>query len=263
MQITSTHLGLPAPFLIIIKIGCQVEEISTTLDVLRKLYKRTVEIARKLYTKTMIFSDRKEAGKKLAEKLSSYKGKDTVVYTLPRGGVVVAYEVAKKLGAPLGLVITRKIGRPDSPEYAIAAIAEDGHMIVNENEVASVDPEWFEAKKQEELAEAMRRRDVYDGKSIRNVKNKTAILVDDGIATGMTVQLAIQELRHHGARKIILAVPVILGSPAKTITPIVDDLLALQAPGDAYAISKYYKDFNEITDEEVIGLLNSNDNEKS
>lgn len=203
------------------------------------------------------FIDRKEAGEKLAEKLTSYKGKDTAVYTLPRGGVVVAYEVAKKLGAPLGLVITRKIGRPNSPEYAIAAIAEDGHMIVNEMEVERVDLEWFEAKKQEELAEAKRRREVYDGKSIADVKGKTVILVDDGIATGMTAQLAVEELRHHGAKRIILAVPVILGSPAKTITPIVDDLVALQTPSDAYAISKYYKDFGEVGDEEVIDLLNS------
>lgn len=201
------------------------------------------------------FADRKEAGEKLAKALAKYKGKDVVVYTLPRGGVVVAYEIVKALDAPLGLVITRKIGRPNSPEYAIAAIAEDGHMIVNETEVKSVDPEWFEAKKQEELVEAKRRRAVYDGKSITDVKGKTVILVDDGIATGMTVQLAVEELRHHGVKHIIIAVPVILGSPAKTITPLVDKLIALQTPNDAYSIGSYYKDFGEVTDEEVSTLL--------
>lgn len=203
------------------------------------------------------FTNREEAGEKLAKKLISYKGKDVVVYTLPRGGVVVAYEIAKALGAPLGLVITRKIGRPDSPEYAIAAVAEDGHTIENENEVARVDHEWFEAKRQEELVEAKRRRAVYDGKSITDVKGKTVILVDDGIATGLTVQLSIQELRHHGAKKIILAVPVLLGSPAKTIAPLVDKLIALHTPNDVYSIGSYYKDFGEVTDEEVVNLLNS------
>lgn len=201
------------------------------------------------------FTDRKEAGEKLAKKLATYRGKDVVVYTLPRGGVVVAYEIAKKLDAPLGLVITRKIGKPQSPEYAIAAIAEDGHMIINQREVANVDPLWFEQQKNQELAEAKRRRNVYDGKSISDVKDKAVILVDDGIATGLTVQLAIDELRHHGAKKIILAVPVILGSPAKTIIPLVDKVVALQTPGDAYAISSYYKDFTPVSDEEVITLL--------
>lgn len=202
-----------------------------------------------------MFKDRKEAGRKLAEKLKEYKDKNAVVYTLPRGGVVVGYEIAKKLHLPLEIIVTRKIGKPYSPEYAIAAISEDGHMVVNEREVQKVDPIWFEEEKKRELEEAKRRRKVYGGSAEYNVKGKKVLLVDDGVATGLSMQMAIEELRHHNAGNIVLAVPVILGSSSKVISPLVDKVIALQTPSDAYAVSKYYKDFAAVEDEEVISLL--------
>lgn len=203
----------------------------------------------------MIFADREEAGKKLAKKLQAYKDKNAVVYTLPRGGVVVGYEIAKKLHLPLEIVVTRKIGRQNSPEYAIAAIAEDGHTVLNEREVQRADPKWFEEAKKQELEEAKRRREVYGGSAEYNVKGKTVLLVDDGVATGLSMQMAIEELRHHGAKNIVLAVPVILGSPSKVISPMVEKVIALETPGDAYAVSTYYKHFTAVEDNEVISLL--------
>lgn len=207
----------------------------------------------------MYLKDRHEAGRLLAEQLKGYKSQDVVVYGLPRGGVVVAYEIAKALGAPLDLIIVRKIGHPFQREYAIAAIAEDGHMIGNQRELATVDQKWLEVEKERQRQEAKRRRERYlpVGKEVP-VKDKVAILVDDGIATGLTMQVGVLELRHRHPKKIIVAVPVSPRQTADLLKKQADDFVALAVPPDhAFlgAIGAYYEDFSQTEDGEVIELL--------
>src|SRR3972149_6377603 len=137
----------------------------------------------------MIFKDRIEAGQKLAEKLRALKDEDLVIYALPRGGVVLGKEIAKALGKPLDLIVVRKIGHPTDPEYAVGAVAEDGHMILSETG-KQIEKELKESI-EKERKEAERRRKVYtEGKTI-SAKEKVAVIVDDGIATGLTMELAI------------------------------------------------------------------------
>ncbi len=133
----------------------------------------------------MIFKDRVDAGRKLAEALAFYQREDVVIYALPRGGVVLGAEIARRFAAPLDLIIVRKVGHPTSPEYAIAAVAEDGHTVVNPLEVDSVDREWFEENVRIERREARRRRELYTrGHPSVSATGKVAIIVDDGLATG-------------------------------------------------------------------------------
>lgn len=206
----------------------------------------------------MIFANRAEAGRLLAKELSRYKGKDVVVCGLPRGGVVPAVEIGRYLNAPVDLVIVRKIGYPGVPEYAIGAIAEDGHMLGSE-ELETVDPSWLEREKKRQREEARRRREKYlGGKPSISVEGKIAILVDDGVATGLTLRVGIVELRHRRPKKLVVAVPVLPQSTAARIRPEVDELVALQIPRDTEylgAVGAYYEDFSPVEDEEVIALM--------
>ncbi len=208
----------------------------------------------------MTFKDRIEAGRKLAEALGEYAGKDAVVYALPRGGVVVGVEVAKGIKAPLDLVITRKIGHPYSPEYAIAAVAENGDLAGNEDEIASVDRNWFDQEVKNQQIEAKRRRETYLGHvTPPPVKGKTAIVVDDGLATGLTMKVAIKELAHRQPKRIVVAVPVAPQETRDEISKLADRVICLHAPpgGSFGAIGQYYEDFSQVTDEEVIALMRS------
>ena len=205
----------------------------------------------------MVFKNRKEAGKKLAELLKKYKNSDSVVYALPRGGVLVGFEIAKELNLPLDLIIPRKIGHPLSPEYAIAAVTENGHMVENKNEVLSVNKDWFEKEIEKERSEAKRRREQYLSKwKSPTVKGKTAIIVDDGIATGLTIRAAILEARHKNPGKIVIAVPV---APSETVDLIkreADEFVTLDVFYDfAGSIGAYYQDFPQVTDKEVISVM--------
>ncbi|MBI5220711.1 MAG: phosphoribosyl transferase [Candidatus Liptonbacteria bacterium] len=204
----------------------------------------------------MRFRDRNEAGQKLATLLTEYK-KNAVVYGLPRGGVVVAAQVARAFDLSLDLIITRKIGHPFNPEYAIAVVAEDGCTIRNESEVAQVDPDWFRRAVSAETTEAKRRREMYLGNRPRSKTNsKTAIIVDDGIATGLTLELAIQEVRHLGPERIVVAVPVAPRDAADRFARLADRFLAVEVP-EVYqgAVGAYYENFEQVTDQEVIKLL--------
>ena len=139
----------------------------------------------------MYFRNREDAGRKLASLLTKYRGRDAVVFALPRGGVVLGVEVAAALDVPLDLVIPRKIGHPVNPEYAIAAITEHGDLACNEVEIAMIDPAWFRSQQVNERREAQRRRDLYmNGRKEHSAANRIAILVDDGIATGLTMRAA-------------------------------------------------------------------------
>ena len=204
----------------------------------------------------MIFKDRADAGRMLAQALLSYAGQDAVVYALPRGGVVVAAEIARVLHAPMDLIVVRKVGHPYSPEYAIAAVAEDGHMVANWNEVQSIGKECFDESVRIEQEEARRRRKLYlGGRSPIPATDKIAIIVDDGLATGLTMFAAIQEVRHSSPGKIVVAVPV---APPQTIQQLkkkADDVIALHVTRDFAAIGSFYMRFDQVSDEEVIRLL--------
>lgn len=204
----------------------------------------------------MVFLDRKEAGKKLAKKLENFRGKNAVVFALPRGGVVTGYEIAKALHLPLSLVIVRKIGHPDNPEYAIAAVSSSGYITKN-GETALVDSAWFLKEAKTQQKEAKRRKSVYlDNKKSLSAKGKIAIIVDDGIATGLTMRSSISELRAQNPREIVVAVPVIPKDTFRVLSQEVDKVIALDVPAHFRgAVGAYYSSFPQIHDEEVVAIL--------
>jgi predicted phosphoribosyltransferase len=211
----------------------------------------------------MLFADRIAAGRQLAQALAAYKGKDCVVYALPRGGVPVAAEVATFLGAPLDLLLVRKIGVPHYPELAMGAVVDGGAPIVVHNRevmtAARVRTEDFDAVCQNELAEIERRRKHYMGnKTFIGAKGRIAIVIDDGIATGATMRAALQATRQRGPQKLILAVPVAPRETLDALRPEVDEIVCLASPEPFGAVGLFYGNFEQTTDEEVITLLAQN-----
>lgn len=206
----------------------------------------------------MHFKDRQDAGKQLAHALRSYKDKDAVIFALPRGGVVIGGEIAKFLNAPLDLIIPRKIGHPDNPEYAIAAVGESGDVVQSGDSFGHIDQEWFKKEVNNQLEEIKRRRKLYLGKKLPlDLKGKIAIIVDDGLATGLTMKVAIKELRRRKPKEVVVAVPVAPADTVKEIGKLVDDVVVLYVPSGFFgAIGSYYQDFDQVSDEEVIALLN-------
>ncbi|HET9130712.1 MAG TPA: phosphoribosyltransferase [Terriglobia bacterium] len=203
-----------------------------------------------------MFRDRSDAGRQLANALAGYKGLPVVILALPRGGVEIGAQVAQFLNAPLDLVVVRKIGHPDSPEYAIGAVAEDGFVLTNPDEAAHVDPEWLREAASYEWNETQRRKRVFLGERRRvSVKDKIAIIVDDGLATGLTMEAAIHDVRKRHPQKIVAAVPVAALDTAAKIGRQVDDFIALLTPASFQAIGAYYEDFAQVTDEEVIDRM--------
>ena len=204
-----------------------------------------------------MFKDRKEAGEKLAFKLKKYKGNDAIIYALPRGGVAVAVEIAKVLDCPLDILVSRKIGHPFSPEYAIGAIAPDGHSIFNEKEKKEIEPEELEKIMNKEMAEAKRRDTIYSGKRGHiEAQNKIAIIVDDGIATGLTMRLAVKEIKHQNPEKIIAAIPVLPKDAAVLLRKEVDEVVSiLEDENYLGAVGSYYEYFPQIEDNEVIKIM--------
>lgn len=193
----------------------------------------------------------------LATALKVYKGKDVIVYALPRGGVVLGLEVAKHLGAPLDLLVPRKIGHPYNSEYAIAAVAENGSMVKNEEETAHVNLEWFSQVVVEELLEAKRRRKLYlQGQQSLKPTGKISIVVDDGLATGLTMKAAILGLRQQAPKLIIVAVPVAPAETAKELNKYADEVITLHLPAGYFGgVGSYYKDFKQVSDDEVTALM--------
>lgn len=204
----------------------------------------------------MLFQNRADAGLKLAEKLEKYKNApDTVILALPRGGVVVGYEVTKELNLPLDIIVPRKIGAPGNPEFAIGAITETGEMILNE-EVFGISDEYLKNEAEKEKLEAERRLKLYRGsRPPLNLKNKTIIIVDDGLATGLTMRAAIVSVKKLGAQRIIVAIPVAPPDSVEFIKKEVDEIFYLDAPALFGAVGAFYKEFGQTTDEEVIDLL--------
>lgn len=210
----------------------------------------------------MDFKNRYEAGLLLAQHLQQYKNKNVLVLGLPRGGVVTASAIAHELQAPLDVIIAHKIGHPHQPEYAIAAIAEGGHIMENLQETQTVPQDWYKQAIERELQEIRRRRKKYvHGTKEISLQNMIVILVDDGIATGLTMKAAILSVQAHHPKKIIVAVPVAPKSTAKAIQSMVDECIGLEVPDDwsfRGAVGAYYQDFAQTTDEEVISLLKEN-----
>ena len=204
-----------------------------------------------------MFKDRKEAGSLLAHELIQYRSKNAVVLALPRGGVPVAFEIAKKLKLPLDIFPVRKVGHPDNPEYALCAVDQDGNTLCNEEEIANVEPVWLKKEIEEQRQEALRRAGLYRGnKKSLNLSGKIVILVDDGVATGLTLRLAVKSLRRKGPGKIIVAVPISPKETADILKAEVDKLIVLEIPEYfTGSVGAYYESFSQVSDDEVISLI--------
>lgn len=209
----------------------------------------------------MIFSDRKDAGRRLAEKLLKFRGENLLVLGIPRGGVIVAAEVAEALDAPLDVIIPRKIGAPFNQELAVGAVAPDGTVLYDETMMRylGLDESLLKRQISRELEEVRRRLKLYRGEQEPlDLEGRTAILVDDGIATGFTVQAALRSLRRQKPARLVLAVPVAPWEAVVRLKPEVDELIFLLNPEVFYAVGQFYKDFRQTTDEEVIAALAHN-----
>jgi len=208
----------------------------------------------------MPFIDRADAGRKLAQALSKYRDRRPAILALPRGGVPVAAEVAEALEAPLDLVLVRKIGIPFQPELAMGAIVDGGHPIIVRNEEvireAGIDAKRFQAICDQELAEIERRRASYLGNRERiDVAGRTAVIIDDGIATGATIRAALRAVHAREPKTVVLAVPVAPTDCLAELRAETDDLVCLEHHAFFGAIGMYYRDFRQVSDEEVIAIL--------
>jgi putative phosphoribosyl transferase len=208
----------------------------------------------------MPFKNRSDAGRKLARALASYKEQQPVILALPRGGVPVAVEVAAALNAPLDLILVRKIGVPFQPELAMGAVVEGGAPIIVRNEdvieLAHIDESTFKAICDSELTEIERRRQRYLGSRQRpDISGHTAIVIDDGIATGATTRAALRATRMRNPKRLILAVPVAPTSAVAELRSEADDLICLEDHELFGAIGLYYADFSQVSDETVIDIL--------
>lgn len=204
----------------------------------------------------MLFKNRREAGKKLASLLINQTFKDPIILGLPRGGIIVAKEVADALNAPLSLIITQKIGHPYNPEYAIGAVSDDESIIINENEIRDVAKEWLEKTKNEKIKEAIRRKKKYlRGKNLPSLKDRTVIIVDDGLATGFSMKLAVEIANKQRPKEIIVAVPICSKGSSANLKNSINEFISIVYDDNLSSIGEYYEDFTQVGDEEVIACL--------
>jgi putative phosphoribosyl transferase len=204
------------------------------------------------------FADRRDAGRRLAEKLSRFEDERPVVFALPRGGVPVGYEISRALEAPLDVLVSRKLGAPGQPEFGIGAVAAGGVRVLNEDVVRrlGIPEDYVQEITAQELEEVRRRlRYFRDDRPETEVVGRTAILVDDGLATGVTARAAVQALRLRNPRRLVLAAPVCAAQSAALFRTTVDELVCLESPSDLGAIGFWYRNFEQTSDEEVVELL--------
>jgi predicted phosphoribosyltransferase len=206
-----------------------------------------------------VFADREEAGRALATRLEAWRARpDAVVLGLPRGGVPVAFEVASALGLPLDVLVVRKLGLPSQPELAMGAIASGGALVVND-EVLRYLPrggEAFEAVRAREQRELERREREFRGRRPPlEPRGKAVILVDDGLATGATMEAAVRSMQSLGARPVVVAVPVASVEARDRIAAVADEVVCLEAPEFFSAVGQWYRDFQQTSDAEVSALL--------
>jgi predicted phosphoribosyltransferase len=206
-----------------------------------------------------IFADRTDAGRQLAAALRHYADRsDVVVLALPRGGLPVAYEIARALGAPLDVMIVRKLGTPGQPELAMGAIASGGIRVINQEVVRDlgISASQLDRVTAREEAELERRERAYRvGRPVQQIAGRTVILVDDGIATGSTMLAAVQAVRAQEPARLIVAVPTAARDTAKQIHGQVDELVCLTTPEPFFAIGSFYRDFPQLGDDEVHAIL--------
>jgi putative phosphoribosyl transferase len=206
----------------------------------------------------ILFEDRGDAGRRLAERLAPYAEERPVVFALPRGGVPVGAEVARSLGAPLEVIVSRKLGAPGQPEFGLGAVAPGGVRVLNERAIRAlgIAEDYLELVSARELAEVERRLKLFRGdRPYPDLEGRTAILVDDGLATGVTARAALLALRRMNPQRLVLAVPVCALQTAKLLRSESDDLICLLAPTDLEAVGFWYRNFEQTSDQEVIRLL--------
>lgn len=204
------------------------------------------------------FADRRDAGRRLAALLADERRHAPVVLALPRGGVPVGYEVARALEAPLDLFLVRKLGVPGQPELGMGAVTVGGTRVLNEAiiEALGIRPSAIELVARAEEAELARLHQRYRGSDPdADPRGRALILVDDGLATGITALAAVRALRQRGPRRIVLAVPVCAPETAAAMRPEVDALICVQSPADFLAVGSWYQRFDQTTDDEVVALL--------
>jgi len=206
----------------------------------------------------VLFHDRAEAGKRLGEALKGYGGKGVVVLGIPRGGVVVASEVADALDAPLDVVVTRKISPPGEPEYALGAVTQDGEVIVDRQAAESLGAgrDYLESEISRKREEVKERTLKFRGdKPFPSLDGRTVIIVDDGIATGSSVGAAVMSLKKSRPKEIVVAVPVAPSDAVETLTDDGNRVVCLETPGPFFSIGEFYEDFEQVEDEEVRTIL--------
>ena len=208
----------------------------------------------------MVFTNRVDAGRRLAARLADWRGRNAVVVAMPRGGVPVAVEVARAIEAPLDLVLVRKIGAPFQPELAIGAVVDgdEAETVLNDDvlKLMRLPKDYLDDTCREQLAVIERRRALYFADRVRpDVAGRPVILVDDGIATGATARAAIRGIRRKGPSHLVLAVPVAPPDSAAVLAREVDELVCLETPEPFHAIGQFYLDFAQVSDDEVKEML--------
>lgn len=210
------------------------------------------------------FADRREAGRQLAAQLLPLAHESPVVIGLPRGGVPVADEVAAALGAPLEVLAVRKLGAPHNPEYGVGAIAEDGTRVFDPEALAvlEIDGGVLEAIVSREAAELRRRVDAYRGPDRRPIplQGRTVIVVDDGVATGVTDTAALRAIHHRRPRRLLLAIPVCPPETVARLRAEADEVVCLVAPARMHGVGEWYDDFAQVSDQQVIATLEARRN---
>jgi putative phosphoribosyl transferase len=215
-----------------------------------------------LWQMTAMFADRHDAGRRLAAALARFRGRHPVVLAIPRGGVPVAFEIARALDAPLDLMVTRKLGAPGQPELGIGALADGDHpeAVLNPELLAMIDVSetYLRAQVERELEEIHRRQKLYCGGRVpAPIEGTVAILVDDGIATGGSIRAAIRSLKRRKPARIVVAVPVAPAATVEALKSEADEVVALTAPETFGSVGEFYRDFAQTSDEEVVSLLDS------
>jgi predicted phosphoribosyltransferase len=207
---------------------------------------------------SVLFKDRVDAGKQLAEKLKDHVGPDGIVLAIPRGGVIVGAEIARRLGLGLDLIVPRKIGSPQNPEVAIGAVTQDGSVLLNRRLIDMIgisEPELQELISRE-IREIDRRLSVYRaGEAPVDYAGRQIVVVDDGVATGHTMFASLRSARKMQPKELILAIPVAPGETLEALKKEVDYTVCLFAPDDFYAVGQFYERFDQISDEEVVKIM--------